>query len=142
MARANDVVVLAELNPDVVVTCSEPPRFGQAEQLVDRADITLGSVGAITAAALAAQGVRVGLCAVVGDDRLGELATELVADLGVDVSAVIRRATHAPPAMTVVLSRPDGDRALLTFAGTMAELTADDVRRAAGDAWRARDTCT
>jgi sugar/nucleoside kinase (ribokinase family) len=132
VARAHDVVVLADLNPDVVVLCSDPPRFGQVEQLVDHARITLGGSGAITAAALAAQGVRVALCAAVGNDRLGALTTELVADLGVDVSGVVRRDTVAT-GMTVVLSRPDGDRALLTYPGTLAELTTDDVRRAGGD---------
>lgn len=124
--RPYDLVVLAELNPDVVVACAGPVQFGQVEQLVDRASLTLGSSGAITAAAAAALGLRVALCAVVGDDELAETTVGLLAATGVDVSGVVRR-PGLRTGMTVVLSRPDGDRALLTFPGTMSELRGADL---------------
>lgn len=119
-------MVLAELNPDVVVACDGPVQFGQVEQLVDRATLSLGSSGAITAAAAAALGLRVAVCAVVGDDELGETTTAVLAATGVDVSGVVRRAGMRT-GMTVVLTRPDGDRALLTFPGTMGELSVGDI---------------
>jgi ribokinase len=121
-----DLLVLAELNPDVVVACTQPVRFGQVEQLVDRAAITLGSSGAITAAAAAALGLRVGVCAVVGDDDLADVTVNLLAKTGVDIAGVVRR-RGMRTGMTVVLTRPDGDRALLTFPGTMGELSAADI---------------
>lgn len=121
-----DLLVLGELNPDVVVSSAGEVAFGQVEQLVDRAGITLGSSGAITAAAAAAQGLEVAFCGVVGADPLGALTIDLLGSSGVDVSGVVRRADE-PTGLTVVLSRPDGDRALLTFLGTMRELTAADV---------------
>jgi ribokinase len=124
--RPYDLVVLAELNPDVVVSCTGPVQFGQVEQLVDRASLTLGSSGAITAAAAASLGLRVALCAVVGDDELAETTVALLSATGVDVSGVVRRPGRHT-GMTVVLSRPDGDRALLTFPGTMTELSAADI---------------
>jgi len=124
-----DLLVLAELNPDVLVAAGDVDvRFGQVEQLVESATITLGSSGAITAAAAAAQGLRVAVCAVTGDDRVGAWTTDLLADLGVDVSCVVRR-NGRPTGMSVVITRPDGDRAILTFAGTMTELSAADVPR-------------
>jgi ribokinase len=126
VANPYDLLVLAELNPDVVVACDEPPRFGQVEQLVERATLTLGSSGAITAAAAAALGLRVGLCGVVGDDDLGSTTVELLRQTGVDVDPVVRR-PGMRTGMTVVLTRSDGDRALLTFPGTMAELRGADV---------------
>ncbi len=127
MAADLDLLVLAELNPDVLVAAGDVEvRFGQVEQLVENATITLGSSGAITAAAAAAQGLRVALCAVVGDDQVGAWTTDLLADQGVDVSCVIRRAGR-PTGMSVVITRPDGDRAILTFGGTMTELSAADV---------------
>ena len=127
MAADLDLLVLAELNPDVLVAAGDVDvRFGQVEQLVENATITLGSSGAITAAAAAAQGLRVALCAVVGDDQVGAWTTDLLADQGVDVSCVIRRAGR-PTGMSVVITRPDGDRAILTFGGTMTELSAADV---------------
>ena len=56
-----DLLVLCELNPDVlVVDANLDIRLGQVERLVADAEITLGSSGAITAAAAAAQGLRLG----------------------------------------------------------------------------------
>jgi sugar/nucleoside kinase (ribokinase family) len=122
-----DLLVIAELNPDVLVAAGDVDvRFGQVEQLVENATITLGSSGAITAAAAAAQGLRVAICAIVGDDQLGAWTTDMVAGLGVDVACVIRRAGR-PTGMSVVITRPGGDRAILTFGGTMSEMTAADV---------------
>lgn len=131
---AYDLLVLGELNPDVVVASGPGDlRFGQVEQLVDAASLTLGSSGAITASAAAAQGLRVAFIGVVGDDPAGALARDLLAAQGVDVSRVLVR-TGLRTGMTVVLSAGDGDRALLTFPGTMGELSAADL----GDAPVAR----
>ena len=122
-----DLLVLAELNPDVVVACAEQDvRFGQVEQLVDKATITLGSSGALTAAAAAAQGLRVALVATVGDDAVGAMTVDLLAAQGVDVSGVVVR-TGERTGLTVVLTAPGGDRAILTFPGTMSELRASDL---------------
>jgi ribokinase len=122
-----DLLVLGELNPDVLVSAGDVDiRFGQVEQLVDRATITLGSSGAITAAAAAAQGLHVAVCAVVGDDPVGAWTTELLADHGVDVSGVVRRAGQQT-GLSVVMTRPDGDRAILTYGGTMSEMSRADV---------------
>src|SRR5262245_9604624 len=122
-----DILVLGELNPDVLVSAGEVDiRFGQVEQLVDRATITLGSSGAITAAAAAAQGLHVAVCGVVGADPTGGWPPALLAARGVDVSCVVRRAGHQT-GLSVVMTRPDGDRAILTYGGTMSELSRADV---------------
>ena len=124
---AYDLLVLGELNPDVVVACGPGDlQFGQAEQLVDAASLTLGSSGAITASAAAAQGLRVAFCGVVGDDAVGSLTVDLLAAQGVDTSRVVVRDGRRT-GMTVVLSAPGGDRALLTFPGTMSELSGADL---------------
>ena len=87
-----DVLVLAELNPDVLVSSGNVEvRFGQVEQLIDNATVTLGSSGAITACAVAAQGLRVAVCAVIGDDPIGEWTVDQLRGHGVDVSGVVRR---------------------------------------------------
>ncbi len=135
MALGYDLLVLAELNPDVVVACDGEVRFGQVEQLVERATITLGSSGAITASAAAAQGLRVALCGVVGDDAVGSMTVDLLAAQGVDVSGVVRRSGSAT-GMTIVLTRTGGDRALLTYPGTMSELRTADVEPSLVDAAR------
>jgi sugar/nucleoside kinase (ribokinase family) len=122
-----DLLVLAELNPDVLVSAGDVDiKFGQVEQLVENATVTLGSSGAITACAAAAQGVAVAVCAVVGDDPIGEWTREQLRAHGVDVSGVVARAGR-PTGLSVVLNRASGDRAILTFSGTMSELSAADV---------------
>ncbi len=122
-----DLLVLAELNPDLVVECGASDiAFGQVETIVDAATLTLGSGGAITAAAAAAQGCRVAIAGVVGDDEAGGLVVRRLIDLGVDVRGVVRR-TDVRTGMTIVLNRPGGDRALLTYPGAMTALTADLV---------------
>jgi ribokinase len=127
VAAKMDVLVLAELNPDVLVSSGDVEvRFGQVEQLIDNATVTLGSSGAITACALAAQGVRVAVCAVIGDDPIGEWTAGQLHGHGVDISAVIRRPGRQT-GLSVVLTRADGDRAILTYSGTMTELSAADL---------------
>ncbi len=127
MAAEVDLLVLAELNPDVLVSSGDVDvRFGQVERLVDRATITLGSSGAITACAAAAQGLRVAVCAVIGDDPIGEWTAEQLRGHGVDIAGVIRRPGRQT-GLSVVLTRSDGDRAILTYVGTMPELTSADI---------------
>ncbi len=128
-----DLLILAEVNLDLVVDCGTAPiEFGQVETLVENATLTLGSSGAITAAAAAAQGCRVALVGVVGADEPGDMARQRLAQLGVDVSGLVRRA-DLRTGMTIVLTRPGGDRALLTFPGAMTALTADLVDRGLTD---------
>ena len=127
MAADVDLLVLAELNPDVLVSSGDVEvRFGQVEQLIDNATVTLGSSGAITAAAAAAQGLRVAVCAVIGDDPIGEWTAEQLRGHGVDVSGVVRRPGRQT-GLSVVLTRAGGDRAILTYSGTMAALSAADI---------------
>src|SRR5260370_28043955 len=95
VTRDVDLLVLGELNPDVLVSTGEVDvRFGQVEQLVDRATITLGSSGAITACAAAAQGLRAAVCAVIGHDPIREGTAEQLPRYGVDIDAV---PTPPPP---------------------------------------------
>ena len=127
MAADADLLVLAELNPDVLVSAGNVEvRFGQVEQLIENATVTLGSSGAITACAAAAQGLRVTVSAVVGDDPMGEWTREQLRSRGVDVSAVVTRPGRTT-GLSVVLTRDDGDRAILTYSGTMTELSGADV---------------
>src|ERR1700712_2365119 len=86
--RSFDVVVLCELNVDVVLRTDQAPEFGQVEQRVEAGAVTLGSSGAITAAALAALGLDVAVCGTVGGGDLGSMVLAVLADLGVDVGHV------------------------------------------------------
>src|SRR5664279_4542796 len=107
-----DVLVVGDANPDLVLTGDVVPRFGQEEQLLDRADLVLGGSAAITAAGLARLGVPVGLASWVGDDAFGRDVRERLGTRGVDLSLVRTHPTLGT-GLTVVLN-VDGDRAILT----------------------------
>ena len=116
-----DLVVLGDVNPDLILRGGDVvPAFGQAERLVDEATFTIGGSGAITACAAARLGLRVAICAVVGDDLFGRAMLEQLAARGVDVAGVAVDA-HRPTGVTVVLSAGD-DRAILTSPGTIGDL--------------------
>jgi ribokinase len=120
-----DLLSLGDCNPDVILMGGDlVPAFGQKEQLVDRAVLTIGGSAAITACGAARLGLRTGLVAAVGRDAHGDYVVAAVAERGVDVSGVSR--CDAPTGVTVVLSRGD-DRAILTSAGAIAALTAANV---------------
>ncbi len=121
-----DLLVVGDANPDVIVSSPDlEPRFGQAEQLVDSAALVVGGSGAITAMGAARLGLRVGLCAVVGNDDLGRLMTVKLAEAGVDLEHLVVDA-YRPTGMSVILNRGD-DRAVLTASGTISALTPDDL---------------
>ena len=120
------VVVIGETAVDVLVACgADEPVWGQVEREIGDARLVMGSSGAITAAALAALGVAVSFVGVVGDDHLGRFFHDELVRHGVDVSA-LRVMPSERTGITVALER-DGDRAMLTYPGTMARLSADQV---------------
>jgi len=119
-----DLLVLGDANPDLILHGGDVvPAFGQAEHLVDDARLTMGGSGAILACGAAKLGLRVGICALVGDDLFGRFVREGLEVAGVHTGGIaIDKA--APTGVTVVLSGP-GDRAIITMPGTIAGLRAD-----------------
>jgi ribokinase len=126
--RAPDVLVIGEANPDLVLTGDVVPAFGQAETLVDSADLVLGGSAAIVACGLARLGVATALAARIGDDLFGRFVRAALDERGVD-TRWIRVDPDLATGISVVLS--SGDRAILTFPGTIAstgpELVDDDL---------------
>lgn len=121
-----DLVVLGDCNPDLVLTGDEiEPSFGQVERLVDAADLMIGGSGGIFACGAARLGLRTAMVGMVGDDVFGKFMCDALAERGVDVSGIVVD-PGLRTGVTVILSRP-GDRAILTFPGTMAALDAADV---------------
>ncbi len=116
-----DIVVLGDANPDLVLSGDQvEPAFGQAERLVEGAELVIGGSGAIFACGVARLGLRVAFAAVVGNDIFGRFMCEELEARGVDTSAVTVLPDRAT-GITVVLSGPD-DRAMLTFPGTIGDL--------------------
>ena len=124
LSAAPQVVVLGDANPDLVLSGDVVPRFGQAEQLLDEALLTLGGSAAIVACGLARLGVPVALVAVVGDDVFGRFVRTRLDEAGVD-TRWIGTSKDLATGISVVLG--GGDRAILTYPGTIGALTPDDV---------------
>ena len=136
--RDLDLLVLGDVNPDLVLSdASMEVAFGQAETLVDDAELTIGGSGAIMACAAARLGLRTALAGLVGDDQFGAFMLRAVSERGVDVSGVVVD-PGVRTGLTVVLARP-GDRAILTFPGAIAAMTAERVDPGC---WRAPATST
>ncbi|MFF1571973.1 carbohydrate kinase family protein [Leifsonia sp. NPDC058292] len=125
---AVDVLVVGDANPDLLLTGDTVPRFGQAEQLLDAAELVLGGSAAIVACGLARLGMRTALVSVVGRDGFGDVVLHRLEERGVDVSAIVERG-DVPTGLSVVLAQP-GDRAILTLPGTIPLLDAATVRAA------------
>jgi sugar/nucleoside kinase (ribokinase family) len=115
-----DVVVVGELNPDLILRGDVTPAFGQVEQIVEEAALTIGSSSAIFASGAARLGLRVAFVGKVGGDVFGQFMRQQLAEHGIDVSGIV-----VDPAirtgLSVILSR-GVDRAILTYSGSIAAL--------------------
>jgi sugar/nucleoside kinase (ribokinase family) len=123
-----DVLVLADVNPDLVVTGRGAVfEFGQVEQRADAARLVVGGSGTIFACAAARLGLRVAVAGVVGADVFGRFMLEELSRRGVNVDAC-RVADGSDTGVSVILSRGE-DRGIVTAPGTIGDLRAEDVDR-------------
>jgi sugar/nucleoside kinase (ribokinase family) len=119
------VLVAGELNVDIVLQGYHSfPEPGK-EVLVDDCLMVLGSASAICAMGLAKLGDPVAFLGKVGDDPWGRFCVDCLAGRGVDVSRVLSD-PGIKTGVTVALTSPR-DRALVSFLGSIAALSAEDV---------------
>ena len=123
---AVDVTVVGELNLDLILYGLPGQLEPERELLADRLALTLGSSSAIFAHNLAVLGSRVGFISRIGDDPLGRIALERLAEGGVDVSKVRKVSGPTTTGLTVILPRPSF-RNILTYPGTMFEMCFEDL---------------
>lgn len=121
-----DVTIAGELNLDLILYGLPEQLPPERELLADRMMLTLGSSSAIVAHNLSALGSRVGFQSRIGDDPLGRIALERLRQGGVDVSNVRTVGGSITTGLTVILHHPEW-RNILTYAGTISELTWDDL---------------
>ncbi|MGX5681615.1 carbohydrate kinase family protein [Schumannella luteola] len=120
------LLVVGELCVDLIVELDGPIDFGQAERIVPATTLTMGSSSAITACGAARLGVPTSLVSVRGDDVFGRFLADELDRLGVEQSQV-RVDASTPTGSSTHLTRPDGDRAILTAMGSIGAVTASDV---------------
>jgi sugar/nucleoside kinase (ribokinase family) len=121
-----DVTIAGELNLDLILYGLPEQLPPERELLADRMMLTLGSSSAIVAHNLAALGSRVGFQSRIGYDPLGQIAIERLQQGGVDVSRVRRVSGSTTTGLTVILHH-EAWRNILTYAGTIAETSWEDL---------------
>jgi sugar/nucleoside kinase (ribokinase family) len=119
------VLVAGEINVDLVLRGYDAFPAPGKEVLVDDFMMTLGSASAICAMGLARLGTPVAFVSKLGADPWGAFCLDTMAAAGIDVTRVV-----SDPALktgvTVAISAP-GDRALVSFLGSIAALRGEDV---------------
>src|SRR5579863_4087354 len=121
-----DVTIAGELNLDLILYGLPEELAPERELLADRMMLTLGSSSAILAHNLSALGSRVGFQSRIGHDPLGEISLQRLSESGVDVSRVRRVEGKSTTGLTVILHH-NAWRNILTYAGTISELTWEDL---------------
>lgn len=124
-ARPLDLLVVGDANPDLILTGDVVPRFGQVEQILDSADLTLGGSAAIVASGASRLGLRTALAARIGPDPFGEQVLAALAARGVDVSGVAVDQAGST-GLSVILSGAH-DRSILTLPGAIPDLDPTEV---------------
>jgi sugar/nucleoside kinase (ribokinase family) len=126
MKKRFDVTIAGEINLDLILYGLPEVMPLERELLASGFRVTLGSSSAILAHNLAALGVSVGFTTLLGDDALGSIALQRLAEKGVDLSSVKRVSGGTSTGVTILLIH-DGKRHILTYPGTMSEMAASDL---------------
>jgi sugar/nucleoside kinase (ribokinase family) len=121
-----DITIAGELNLDLILYGVPDELPPEREFLANRMMLTLGGSSSILAHNLAALGSRVGFQSRIGDDELGTTALAPLKQIGVDVSHLRRVSGEIKTGLTVILQR-SAWRNMVTYSGTIAELTWDDL---------------
>lgn len=123
-----DLLVIGEINADLILRGQDvKPAFGQAEKLVEAAELTIGSSSVIAACGAARLGLRTAFIGVVGDDLFGHFMLDAMTDRGIDTTFIIV-APQLATGLSVILVQPNGDRAILTFTGSISALEPAQVK--------------
>jgi sugar/nucleoside kinase (ribokinase family) len=120
-----DIMIAGELNLDLILYGLPAEMLLERELLASGFRATLGSSSGIVAHNAAMLGAGVAFTTMVGTDDFGRIAVDRLGAAGVDTSHVIR---HDSLATGVTILLPHGDeRHILTYPGTIAELTVNDL---------------
>lgn len=121
-----DITIAGELNLDLILYGLPEQLEPERELLANGMMLTLGSSSAIVAHNLSALGSKVGFQSRIGNDPLGQIALERLQQGGVDIAQVRRAPNTTGTGLTVILHH-QAWRNILTYSGTIAELSWDDL---------------
>lgn len=121
-----DVTIAGEVNLDLILYGLPESLPLDREILAANFEMTLGSSSAILAHNLSVLGTRVGFTTRYGDDAMGRIAMERLAESHVDLSRCIRSSGNMKTGVTILLAH-DRSRRILTYPGIMFELEVPDL---------------
>lgn len=121
-----DLTIAGEVNLDLILYGLDKNIPLNREILASDFEMTLGSSSAILAHNLAVLGAKVGFITRFGEDAMGRIAMQRLAESSVDLS----RCTKGPPAsktgVTILLAY-GAERRILTYPGVMFDMTVADL---------------
>ena len=125
--RPYDILTIGDMNVDLVIGLSdETPQFGQVEQWIPDYFLEMGGSACIFACQAAKLGMRVAILGRVGVDSFGELMVQRLNESGVDTH-LVRMDPELKTGLSLALCRPNGDRSILTYAGTLNAVYLRDI---------------
>ncbi|MHB1483526.1 MAG: carbohydrate kinase family protein [Saccharofermentanales bacterium] len=127
MSKRYDIFTAMDICADFLVDIGTAvPEFGQKEKLVRDYNIELGGSCCIFACQTAKLGLRTIGAGKAGDDGFGRMIISKLRDAQVDTGRIIvGRSTKT--GVGIALCRDDGDRATLTYNGTIDALEESDI---------------
>lgn len=120
-----DVTIAGEINLDLILYGLPTAMPVERELLALDFKATLGSSSAILAHNLAVLGARVGFITLAGRDSLGGIALQRLEESGVDIGRAAS-SDHRSTGVTVLLHH-GAERHILTYPGTMSDMTVDHL---------------
>ena len=121
-----DLTLAGEVNLDLILYGLPESIPLNREILASNFELTLGSSSAILAHNLSLLGTRTGFVTRAGDDELGRIAMERLAESQVDLSHAIRSTTGTKTGVSILLHH-GATRRILTYPGVMFEMTCADL---------------
>jgi ribokinase len=123
--RQYEVMTLADVCIDLIMTGDVRPRFRQVEQFVDDFSMQLGGSAAIFASQMANLGVSTAMLGWLGTDIFGDFVHAELQKSGMDTTRIKRHPT-VKTCLGLALSEAH-DRAILTYAGTLDLPSPEDL---------------
>jgi sugar/nucleoside kinase (ribokinase family) len=128
MNETFDVVTALDTCVDLILlTGNQEPEFGQKEKLIDDYFIEIGGSTAIFACQAAKLGLRTAGLGVVGEDFLGSMIVDKLRDAGVVTDGYVTRDGTLKTGFGTAIAKRGGDRAILTYTGTIDALRPEDL---------------
>jgi ribokinase len=125
--REYDILTIGDMNVDLVFDLGDTvPRFEQVEQWVPDYFQEMGGSACIFACQAAKLGMRVAILGRVGNDSYGKLMLRRLGESGVD-TRFVRVDPRLKTGLSLALCRSNGDRAMLTYAGSLNAVYPEDI---------------